>query len=410
MTKFMPASPDRPVRTDGLNVGVGGLEISARAKRYLNEVIESNRLSYGPFTKRFEETFAKLHSCRFGVFCNSGTSALHVSLQALKERYGWTDGDEVLVPAVTFVATANIVIHNRMTPIFVDVDSATYNIDPARIEQAITPRTRAIIPVHLMGLPADMTAIMALARRHGLRVIEDSCEAMFATCHGRTVGSFGDLGCFSTYVAHLLVTGVGGIVTTNDPELAVDIRSLCNHGRDGIYLNIDDDRGKSGDDLFEVVQRRFRFVRLGHSMRCTEMEAALGVAQIEEFDGILMGRRRVADYFNRELSDLADVLKLPEEPEGRTHVYMLYPLVVLKEPKDGLIRHLESHGVETRDLMPLVNQPIYQDLYGSDLEDRFPVAKLLNRHGFYIGCHPYISDSQLGSVVELIREYFKASR
>jgi dTDP-4-amino-4,6-dideoxygalactose transaminase len=146
------------MKTARRRISVGGLKIGPRERRYLAEVIRSSRLSYGPFSERFERGFARAHDCRFAFFCNSGTSALHIAFAALKEEYGFQDGDEVLVPAVTFVATANIVLHNRMTPVFVDVDPKTYNIDARLIEAKITPRTRAIIPVHLMGLPADMDA------------------------------------------------------------------------------------------------------------------------------------------------------------------------------------------------------------------------------------------------------------
>src|SRR5687768_1588968 len=181
-------------------IGVGGLELGAPERKYLDEVIASNRLSYGPMTARFERDFAELHDCRYSVFCNSGTSALHIALAALKERHGWANGDEVIVPALTFVATSNIVLHNGMVPVFVDVERDTYNLDPRLLEEKITPRTRAIIPVHLFGLPCDMDPILEVARRHDLRVIEDSCETMFAGYKGRKVGSLGDIGCFSTYI------------------------------------------------------------------------------------------------------------------------------------------------------------------------------------------------------------------
>src|SRR5438552_8720646 len=140
--------PDAVRQPDRLKVPVGDLRLGPKEKRYLAEVIDSNRLSYGPFSQRFESLFAEQHDCKYAIFCNSGTSALNMALAALKERHVWQDGDEVLVPAVTFIATSNIVLHNRMTPVFVDVDPLTYNLDPARIEERITPRTRAIIPVH----------------------------------------------------------------------------------------------------------------------------------------------------------------------------------------------------------------------------------------------------------------------
>jgi perosamine synthetase len=391
-------------------VPVGDFRVGPREKKYLGQVIASNRISHGPFSRRFERAFAKAHDCAAAVFCNSGTSALHIALAALKERHGWKDGDEVIVPAVTFVATSNIVLHNYMTPVFVDVEPVTYNIDPALIERKITRRTRAIIPVHLLGLPADMDPIMRIARRHGLRVIEDSCETVFARYKGRRVGSFGDVACFSTYVAHYIVTGIGGLATTNDADLAVRLRSLMNHGRDSIYLNIDQGRGRSGKRLSEVVSRRFNFVSVGHSFRATEFEAALGLAQIERKTQLVAARQALAKRMTKGLADLQDVIQLPFVPSDREHVFMLYPIVVRNGSKRPLVdflerRVLERRGVETRDLLPLINQPIYRKLFG-DLEPKFPVARWLNRGGFYVGCHQYMSPRDADYIVEQIHAYF----
>lgn len=394
-----------PVVQPPLKVTVGDLKLGAQEKAYLNQVIDNNRLSYGPFTQRFEAMFAEMHDCRYAVFCNSGTSALHIALAALKIVHGWEDGDEVLVPAVTFVATSNVVLHNRLTPVFVDVDPLTYNIDPAKIEEKITPRTRAILPVHLLGLPADMGAIDAIARRHGLNVVEDSCETMFANCRGRKVGSWGDIGCFSTYIAHYIVTGVGGLATTNDPELAILLKSLMNHGRDSIYLSIDDDDGCDRQKLFEIAARRFRFEHIGHSFRCTEMEAAIGLAQLERKDEIIARRTEIARQYREKLAGLEDVLQLPTVPADRDHVFMLFPLVLRDGSKRGIVNHLEQAGIETRDLLPLLNQPIYQKMFG-DLEPQYPVARWLNRCGFYIGCHQYITDADIDDVVDVTYSYF----
>jgi CDP-6-deoxy-D-xylo-4-hexulose-3-dehydrase len=385
---------------------VGGLELGAREKAYLKRVIDANRVSYGPFSRRFERSFARAHGCAHGVFCNSGTSALHVAVQALKERHGWKDGDEVLVPSVTFVATANVVLHNRLTPVFVDVDPRDYCMDPALIEARITKRTRAIIPVHLVGLPADMPRIMEIARRRKLRVIEDSCETVFAKAGGKVVGSFGDIGCFSTYVAHYIVTGVGGLATTNDPDLAVRLRSLINHGRDSIYLHIDAAKGKRGRALEEIVARRFRFTSFGHSFRATEFEAALGVAQLERRRELVRAHKAVAARLTAGLSDLQDVLQLPWAPAGREHVFMLYPIVVRGGDKTRLVDFLEARGVETRDLLPLLNQPAYRERFG-DLEKRYPVARLLNRGAFYIGCHQYMTREDADFVCDTIHEFFR---
>ncbi len=401
------------VRTDAahtpgpapLKVTVGDLQMGEKEKEYLGQVIDSNRLSYGPFTRRFEEMFAEMHDCKFAIFCNSGTSALHIALAAMKEMHGWQDGDEILVPAVTFVATSNVVIHNNLTPVFVDVDPLTYNMDPAKIEAKITPRTRAILPVHLLGLPADMVAIDQIAKRRGLKIVEDSCETMFANCAGRKVGSWGDIGCFSTYIAHYIVTGVGGLATTNDPDLAIMLKSLMNHGRDSIYLSIDDDDGVNKKQLFEIAARRFRFVHLGHSFRATEMEAAIGLAQLERKDDIIARRTGVAKRYRERLAGLSDVLQLPTIPADRDHVFMLFPLVVRDGSKRELVNHLESHGIETRDLLPLINQPIYKKMFG-DLEPHYPVARWLNNSGFYIGCHQSITNEAIDYVADTLYAFF----
>lgn len=384
---------------------MGDFRIGRRGRRYLSEVIRSSRISHGPFSERFERAFARAHDCRFAVFCNSGTSALHIALAALKEERGWGDGDEVLVPAVTFVATSNIVLHNRMVPVFVDVDPLTYNMDPALIEAKITPRTRAIIPVHLLGLPADMDPIREIAAQNNLRIIEDSCETAFASYKGRKVGSLGDIGCFSTYVAHYIVTGVGGLATTNDPNLAVRLKSLMNHGRDSIYLHIDDDEGVSGERLHAMVAKRFSFVSPGHSFRATEFEAALGLAQMEAKERIIASRLRNARLITKGLKDLEDLLQLPTVPPGRDHMFMLYPLVLRQGEKTDLVNFLEDRGIETRDLLPLINQPVYRKMFG-DLESRYPVARWLNRSGFYIGCHQYLVRADIDHLVRQVHAFF----
>jgi len=386
-------------------IGVGGLFISDYEKKLVNEVLDSSRLTYGPMTRRFEQEFARSHGCRFGLFMNSGTSALHVALAVLKERNRWADGDEVIVPAVTFVATSNIVVHNRMVPVFVDVERSTYNIDPSKIEEKITSKTRVIIPVHLLGLPAAMEPILEIAKKHRLAIIEDSCETMFAKYRGHIVGSMGQIGCFSTYVAHMLVTGVGGFAITNDPDLAVDMRSLMNHGRDSIYISCTDDEGAEGNRLQEIIEKRFSFIQLGHSFRCTEMEAALGIGQLARAEQSVARRKQIAEHFSRELAPYADVLQLPSCPSDRAHSYMLYGLVLRHEAKKRLVNYLENLNIETRDLLPLLNQRIYRRMFGN-LEEQYPVAKWINECGFYIGCHCYMRDEEVEFVVRAFHNYF----
>jgi perosamine synthetase len=395
----------RPAR-----IGLGTAEISALQREYVNDVLAKNRLSYGEYTRRFEREFARLHDRRFAIFCNSGTSALQVAVHAMKEHYGWADGDEILVPAVTFVASSNVVLQNRLKPVFVDVEPDHVGIDPAQLSKRLTRRTRAIMPVHLFGQPCDMDAIMRFAQANDLRVLEDSCETMFVHYKGRPTGSFGDISCFSSYVAHLIVTGVGGFVTTNDEALATLMKSLMNHGRDNIYLSIDDDDTQDQDLLKQMVARRFSFIHVGYSYRATEMEAALGVGELARYQDILRRRQENSRYLTSRLSDLTRYLQLPSVRKDAEHAWMMYPVIV----KDGvdreaLLLHLEMAGIETRHLMPLINQPVYRQLFG-DLEPQYPVAARINRCGFAIGCHQGLQRSDLDHVIETFHRYFERTR
>lgn len=382
-------------------IGVGALKISPKAKKYLGEVIRSNRISYGPFSEQFEKEFAQAHHSRFSVFVNSGTSALQISLQALKEKYDWSDGDEVLVPAVTFVATANVCLHNRLKPVFVDVHPQTYNLDPNQIERHITKRTRAIMPVHLTGLPCDMTEICQIAANHKLRIVEDSAECMFGEHNGRRVGSFGDFGCFSTYAAHFLVTGVGGLITTDDPDLAVRARSLANHGRDSIYISIDDGKDHNGRVNREVIEKRFSFTSAGHSFRCTELEAALGLAELEGIDKNIAARKRNAERLTAGLADLSYFIQLPVT---KGHMWMMYPILARSGKRD-LINHLEANGIETRELLPLINQPVYRKMFGN-LDKEYPNAARINEKGLYFGCHQFMTNKEIDFIIKTIHEFY----
>jgi dTDP-4-amino-4,6-dideoxygalactose transaminase len=403
-------NPDgtRPLRRQ---IGVGSSFISERAKQLVMEVLDSNRLSAGPKMAQFESLIAQAHNCHYGLMCNSGTSALQIALAALKERHGWQDGDEVLVPALTFVATSNVVLFNGMKPVFVDVEPAYYCIDPACIEKHITPRTRAVMPVHVACLACDMDPIEEICRRRGLKIVEDSAEAMFVNYKGRPVGSFSDIAAFSTYVAHVISTGVGGLCTTNDPELLVLLKSLMNHGRDSIYTRIDDDAQAHGRSLFEIADRRFSFTRLGHSFRATEMEAALGIAQYEERHSLAARRRAVADLLTRGLKDIEGNFQLPRSRPDAEHGYMFYPITILNPriQRSELIQYLEDRGIETRYVLPLINQPIYRKLFGN-LDEQYPVAARLNETSFYVGSHPGMTDADANFVVESLHDFCREKR
>ncbi len=398
-----------PILEKRAQIGVGGFQISQRAKELIMGVLDSNRITAGPMMARFEAEVAALHGCAYGLMCNSGTGALQIALAALKEVHAWEDGDEVLVPALTFVATSNVVLFNNLKPVFVDVEPQYYTVDPAKIEERITPRTRAIMPVHIGGQPCDMEPILEIARKHSLRIIEDSAETMFVRDKGRPVGSFGDIGCFSTYAAHMITTGVGGLCTTNDPALIVILKSLMNHGRDSIYIRIDDDKGVKGEDLFQIANSRFSFIRLGQSFRATEMEAALGLAQLEEREDSCARRQKVVARLNEGLKGLSEeYLQLPKPRPGSEHSYMFYPLSIINPriQRADLIRYLENHGIETRYLLPLINQPIYRQLFGN-LDEQYPIATRLNETAFYIGCHPSLTDDDVEYVIDRFWDFFE---
>jgi perosamine synthetase len=384
------------------SVAVGTFTVSETMRRYVQEVLDSGRISYGPFSRDLEAQMAEIHECDYGVLSNSGTSSLQVALQGLKELNGWADGDEVLVPSVTFVATVNIVVHCRMMPVLVDVEPDFYGMNPAKVEAAITSKTRAMIPVHLFGMPSDLLHLSMQCSEHGLKMIEDSCECMFAGHEGRSVGSWGDVSCFSTYVAHLITSGVGGLSLTNDEELAIRMRSLVNHGRDNIYISIDDDDGLRGAAMREVVGRRMRFHHFGHSFRITELEAALALAQLQTWEEMIRRRREIAEYLTIRLSEFPQ-LQLPALRPNTEHSWMMYPIVVRGKPKWELVHHLEANGIETRDMLPITNQPVYSGWVGPG---DFPVADMINECGFYIGSHQDLEKEDLDYVAECVAAFY----
>lgn len=396
------------VRKPKTQIGVGGVVITPLHKRLVAEVLDSGRLTYGPFLKRFEAEFARRHSRRFAVSTNSGTSALIVAIGALKALDGWKDGDEIIVPALTFIATSNAVLHNGLRPVFADVEPRTFHINPAEIEKRITRRTRAIMPVHLWGVSVEMGPIMRIARKRGLRVIEDSAQALGVSHRGKPVGSQGDIACYSTYVSHIVTTGEGGMVLTNDPKIAVGIRSMISHGRDSIYLAADDDRGLSGKRLREVMGRRFQFVTAGFNFRANEIGGALGIAEFARLRENLATRQRNADRLLRGLAPFADYLQLPWWPAHSEHSFMMFPIAVKsrKFTRDELTHHLESWNVETRPLYPLLTQPVYKKLFGNTA-GHYPVASFAQRNGFFIGCHPELGKRELDYVIAVFREFFQ---
>lgn len=392
-------------------VGVGYASVTDLEKKYVMDALDSQRLSQGKYVAKFEKDFAAMHDRKYGVMCNSGTTALQLALDTLKEVDGWNENTEVLVPAITFIATSNAVLHCGMKVRFVDVDRDTYNMNPEEIEKHITKNTKCIIPVHCFGMPCDMDKIMTIANKHGLRVIEDCAEAHFAKVNGRVIGSFGDLAAFSTYVAHTITTGIGGIVCTDNREYMEILRSLVAHGRACTCERCIASDGKTTcpKRMQTELDRRFMFVRMGYSYRVGEIEGALGLAQIERKDEIMNKRKENAALLIKALERFEDRLQLPRAPKNIEHTYMMFPILIKKNSgiiKNDLIRYLEGNNIETRPMLPLLNQPIYKEIFG-DIEKDYPVAEYIDNNGFYIGCHHGMTEEDINNIADIFTKYFE---
>lgn len=392
-------------------IGVGYASVSEIGKRYVLEALDSQRLSQGKFVSTFEKKFAAMHGHKYGIMCNSATGALHLSLEALREVDGWTDETEVLVPAITFIATSNAVLHAGMKPIFVDVDPVTYNMNPDEIEKHITEKTKCIIPVHCFGMPCDMSRIVSIAKAYNLRILEDCAEAHFAKVDGQTVGSFSDIMASSTYVAHTITTGVGGLMCTSNYELMEILRSLVAHGRACTCERClaSDGNVVCPKRMETKTDRRFIFVRLGYSYRVGELEGALGLGQLERVDAIMGARRRNAQMLIKGLAPYEDRIQLPRAPLNVEHTYMMFPILPKRESgivREDFVHYLEKHNIETRPMLPLLNQPVYKNLFG-DIEQKSPVAEYINRNGFYIGCHHGLTETEIRGMIKTISDFLE---
>ena len=336
--------------------------------------------SFGKSIEEFETGFAAYCNCRFGIAVTSGTTALHLAVAALDLK----PGDEVLLSSSTNIATALAVIYANGIPIPVDSEKETWNLNLDLIEDLITPRTRAIIPVHLFGHPVDMDRLLEIAREHNLAVIEDCAEAHGARCHDRVVGGFGDMGCFSFYSNKVITTGEGGMVVTNDEALAKKLKLLRNLG---------------------FTEPRYRHEVAGFNFRMTAFQAAFGTAQLKKIDAVIEKKRRLAHAYSSYLADMPGI-QLPAQKQWAFNVYWMYALTV--EPpyrlsRNELAAHLRKQGIDSRTFFcPMNQQPCLQSRPGHRPVP-CPVADELWQTGLYLPSSTNLSDEHIARICGEIR-------
>jgi dTDP-4-amino-4,6-dideoxygalactose transaminase len=357
--------------------------------RLVQEALDSKWVTQGPKTAEFERLFAVRHQLQHALATTSCTAALHLSTLALQLQAG----DEVIVPAFTWVTSAHSAEYVGAKAVFADVDLSTFNLDPAALEAAITPRTRAIVVVHLFGKAAPMDEIMAIARRHSLAVIEDAACAVGTTYKGRPVGAIGDIGCFSFHPRKVITTGEGGMVTTNRKDLADRVKSLRNHGATGPAFGADPSKPYTMST----------FDMLGFNLRMSDIQAAVGVAQLAKLDRLLAERRRLALRYSELLAGIEEII-LPADDPG--HTYQSYVIRLAandREKRNAVMERLAELKIQTRPGTHAVHRlGYYVNKYGLKPE-QFPNACRAEDTTITLPIFPGMTDDQLKFVVESVR-------
>lgn len=329
------------------------------------QVLRSGRLSMGPMTEEFERLVALEAGCEHGVAVSSGTSGLHLVLRAL----GIGPGDDVVTTPFSFIASANAILHSGARPVFADICPKTLNMDPALVERAITPRTRAILAVEAFGNPAHMEAYASIAARREIPLIEDCCEALGTRHNGRRCGSFGRAGVFGFYANKQITTGEGGMIVTDDERLAQACRSLRNQGRP---------HGQGGHGAGSWLHHE----RLGYNARLTEIQAAMGVAQMRRLTDLIARRQVVANAYMRRLMGVGDLV-LPTVGDGTAMSWFVFVVRLAagytQAERDRIIRGMRNHDVGSADYFPCIHlQPFYREMFGHR-EGDFPIAESVSQ-------------------------------
>jgi perosamine synthetase len=365
-----------------MNISMSSPDITQAEIDAVTEVLQTSYLSIGPKIKTFEHDFASYIGTRQAVGVNAGTSGLHLAMIAA----GITDGDEVITPSFSFIASANSILYERGVPVFVDIDPLTGNIDPQQIEAAISERTKAIMPIHAFGQPADMNPILDLARKHNLYVIEDACEAVGAEYDGRRVGTIGDAAVFAFYPNKQMTTGEGGMIVTNREDWGELFRSLRNQGR----------------DVFDVW---LNHTRLGYNYRLDEMSAALGLTQLKRIEELLTKRACVAEWYEQRISEIVGI--------GRPHIAdtttRMSWFVYVVRCMDGVSRNelmdsLRENGVPSRPYFtPIHLQPFYRERFGWERGD-LPHTENAGDNWLALPFSSVMSEAQVDYVCNKLRE------
>jgi perosamine synthetase len=357
---------DKPARSVALSRPLIGDE----EKQAVMKVLDSGMLAQGPVTEAFEKAYAAAMGAPHAVAVSNGTAALHVALLA----HGITAGDEVITSSFSFIASGNSVLYTGAKPVFADIDPVTYNLNLDDVEKCITPRTKAIQPVHLFGNPMDMDALTALAKKHNLLIVEDACQAHGAAWNGKKVGSFGT-GCFSFYPTKNMTSGEGGMILFQDEAAAGRARMIRNHG----------------------MKERYKHQMMGFNLRMTDMHAAVGLEQLKKLDGRNEARRRIARTYHQQLKGVG----LPAEQPKAHHVFHQYTIRVGGGKRDAAVQKLTAAGVGTGIYYPrpIHQQPIYLEM---GFRDSLPVTEAAALEVLSIPCRPDMTEDDVAYVVSQV--------
>jgi dTDP-4-amino-4,6-dideoxygalactose transaminase len=367
--------------------------IQEEEKRAVLEVLESGWLTTGPRVKQFESQFAKYVGAKHAIAVNSCTAALHVALAALNIG----EGDEVIIPTMTFAASGEVVLYLKGKPVLVDCLPGSHHMDPEKIEQAITSRTKAILPVHYAGFPCDMDAIQKIARNHDLKIVEDAAHSLPASYKNKMIGTISDVTCFSFYATKTMTTGEGGMITTDNAQLADHMRILSLHG-----ISRDAWKRYTAQGTW-----RYQILEAGYKYNLTDLQAAIGCAQLEKCDSMRDARARVAHEYTRQIAPL-EAFETPRYTEESLHAWHLYVLRVkpnvLSIGRDQVMEELKSRGIGCSvHFIPLHLHPLYQNVLGYR-DGQFPNAEDQFEHSISLPIYPDLTAGEIARVVAALQD------